>query len=69
MLRAGDPGVAGDAVGSKSLAGVPAIMCAAAVFFTRELSSSLLGRVMRQSCHSTVLAAVGTQIELTGLLQ
>ena len=54
---------------SRAAGETAAIMFTAAVFFTRQLPSSLLDPVMALPYHIYVLATAGTQIELTRPLQ
>jgi len=71
VLPAAFPGMlTGCILGISRAAGeTAAIMFTAAVFFTRQLSSSLLDPVMTLPYHIYVLATAGTQIELTRPLQ
>lgn len=71
VLPAAFPGMlTGCILGISRAAGeTAAIMFTAAVFFTRQLPSSLLDPVMALPYHIYVLATAGTQIELTRPLQ
>jgi phosphate transport system permease protein len=71
VLPAAFPGMlTGCILGVSRAAGeTAAIMFSAAVFFTRQLPSSLLDPVMALPYHIYVLATAGTQIELTRPLQ
>ena len=71
VLPAAFPGMlTGSILGISRAAGeTAAIMFTAAVFFTRQLPSSLFDPVMALPYHIYVLATAGTQIELTRPLQ
>ena len=71
VLPAAFPGMlTGSILGVSRAAGeTAAIMFTAAVFFTRQLPSSLTDPVMALPYHIYVLATAGTQIELTRPLQ
>ena len=71
VLPAAFPGMlTGCILGISRAAGeTAAIMFTAAVFFTRQLPSSLLDPVMALPYHIYVLATAGTEIELTRPLQ